>query len=393
MAVVNKRRLWNHIRGLVYGQCIGDAVGLSTEFRSKREVLATYKTMFRDRTYRHSDRFDSMHSGRWFKADFTDDSDQMFLILDSLLEEPVLRTKPAVFLTKLDSWVHRGFIEPNGTKKRAMGIGRTVYSVIEGLRDLEGRHVTMEPSRLVWEQSGRCLAANGAVMRTAIAAVPRFMSSEEVTEDVVLYAQTTHYDPRSVASCVAVGSLLGDMLRFVAGADATPLQGADIPAMVERAVSVADSWLESEKTVLPDAAAVAGGAWSGFTYEAAQRELRTYLNAASLEDLALDHEPTIGYTYKCVGSAVWCLRRLGEGEGEVAVDGKPTFVAAMCDLVQEGGDADTNGAVAGALMGCFLGYDKLVEHVGSLEWHRVRLAEEMIEPRLARLRTAMGLDE
>ncbi len=66
--------------GLVYGQCIGDAVGLSTEFRSKREVLATYKTMFRDRTYRHSDRFDSMHSGRWFKADFTDDSDQMFLV-------------------------------------------------------------------------------------------------------------------------------------------------------------------------------------------------------------------------------------------------------------------------------------------------------------------------
>ncbi len=49
---------------------------------------------------------------------------------------------------------------------------------------------------------------------------------------------------------------------------------------------------------------------------------------------------------------MWCLRRLGEGE--VAVDGKPTFVAAMCDLVQEGGDADTNGAVAGALMGCFL---------------------------------------
>jgi hypothetical protein len=160
--------------------------------------------------------------------------------------------------------------------------------------------------------------------------------------------------------------------------------------------------------------------------------------------------PPPRYTYKCLGSAVWCLRQLRAGD--VAPDGHPPFVGALCDLVREGGDADTNGAVAGALMGCFLcvglchaclafatasvappaaivsgvwagrcpsqvkeaqllcpvslaaalptcaptpchrGYDKLVEQVGPLGWHKVRLAEEMVEPRLARLRTAMGLD-
>jgi hypothetical protein len=221
--VINRKRLWNHIKGdvlellhisacltcsackctvcvwsrsphpplplphtttlpgLVYGQCIGDAVGLATEFRSKAETARWYSEgQFTGRTYTHSGRKDNMHSARWVgcrarirlqaalglgcaaharscgvhgpdlaactacvvvsccrvagswsRADFTDDSDQLFLVLDSLLDCR-LEACPADFLTKLAAWIKHGFVGEDGKQlKRAMGIGRTVYSVVQ----------------------------------------------------------------------------------------------------------------------------------------------------------------------------------------------------------------------------------------------------------------------
>lgn len=37
------------------------------------------------------------------------------------------------------------------------------------------------------------------------------------------------------------------------------------------------------------------------------------------------------------------------------------FRAALTEIILEGGDADTNGAVAGALLGCRTGYSQLPE--------------------------------
>ena len=59
----------------------------------------------------------------------------------------------------------------------------------------------------------------------------------------------------------------------------------------------------------------------------------------------------MGYVYKCLGAALWCLRRV--------LDGQETFKSAITTLVMCGGDADTNAAVAGALIGAYVGYDAL----------------------------------
>ena len=65
----------------MYGQCIGDAVGLATEFRRKAQLPFEYtKGEFSERRYTHASRYDSGHSSRWERADFTDDSDQMLLV-------------------------------------------------------------------------------------------------------------------------------------------------------------------------------------------------------------------------------------------------------------------------------------------------------------------------
>lgn len=68
--------------------------------------------------------------------------------------------------------------------------------------------------------------------------------------------------------------------------------------------------------------------------------------AKSLNDLQLDESGKIGYTYKCMGAGFWALRQ-------------ENFRDALEAIAFEGGDADTNGAVAGALLGCKLGASAL----------------------------------
>ena len=75
--------------------------------------------------------------------------------------------------------------------------------------------------------------------------------------------------------------------------------------------------------------------------------LHAGLFAADVGELALDEAGKIGYAYKCVGSAFWALR-----------SGLP-FREAVCAVVAEAGDADTNAAIAGAMVGAAVGYDAL----------------------------------
>ena len=70
------------------------------------------------------------------------------------------------------------------------------------------------------------------------------------------------------------------------------------------------------------------------------------MGAPNLRYLHLDERDKIGYTLKCMGAGFWALRQ-------------SDFRAALEEMVYEGGDADTNAAVAGALLGCKLGMKAL----------------------------------
>jgi ADP-ribosylglycohydrolase len=69
----------------------------------------------------------------------------------------------------------------------------------------------------------------------------------------------------------------------------------------------------------------------------------------SLEALDLDEgmnpgEPNrLGYTLKALGAALWALRHAS------------TFAEGLLPVIDEAGDADTNAAVAGALLGARFG--------------------------------------
>lgn len=60
-----------------------------------------------------------------------------------------------------------------------------------------------------------------------------------------------------------------------------------------------------------------------------------------MRELKLADRNSIGYTLKCMGAGFWSLK-------------KNDFREALQKIVLEGGDADTNGAVVGAMLGCKL---------------------------------------
>jgi len=57
---------------------------------------------------------------------------------------------------------------------------------------------------------------------------------------------------------------------------------------------------------------------------------------------------------KCLGAGLWALRH----SAKHSVD----FETSIRAIVLQGGDADTNAAVAGALLGCYKGHSQLPQH-------------------------------
>jgi ADP-ribosylglycohydrolase len=352
--------------GLVYGQCMGDAVGLATEFRTKAQASAQYASTLGCHNYRHGDRVANSHNSRWPVAAFTDDSDQMLLVLDAVLSSPRPEVG-AVFLTKLDSWIREGF---PGIKS-PMGIGATVYTVISEFRNGE-----TTPAKRVWQLSEGCLAANGAVMRTSIVGVPHYYDTDMTATLATKFAKATHYDPRCVASCVAVSTLVASLLRFAAAGESPSSKHCLEAALgTAREKSLESLTREHHHLVKQHELPVPkpDSKWTVYQQQDAISELIAALDARDITALDLDAENKIGYTYSCLASGVASL-----------MSGK-SFVEAICDLAMEAGDADTNCAVAGALLGCALGYNKLMEQVAPFGWEKLDCFKELVQPRLEAL--------
>lgn len=72
------------------------------------------------------------------------------------------------------------------------------------------------------------------------------------------------------------------------------------------------------------------------------------MKCSDLKQLKLDESGKIGYTFKTLGSGFWALKQ-------------NDFRKAITKIVLQGGDADTNAWVAGALLGCKLGIEAIPE--------------------------------
>jgi ADP-ribosylglycohydrolase len=281
----------SRIRGLVFGQAIGDALGLATEFMSRDGVRRHYPNGVR----KYADMVQDEHRRRWQPGDWTDDTEQFLCILDSLLEHRAVR--PTDIARRIKLWADRD----------GRGIGTTTLRVLEVPGYLE------QPARaaeLVWRHRRRNLAPNGAVMRCSILAAWHHGNPELLWADAKAMCHITHHDPRCVDSCRLITALVATLLR-----DEPPPSD---PACLLQA--------DCDPRTL---------AW---------------LHAVDGPDIAalhLDEPNSSGYTLRTSSAGWWAAHHPG------------SFEEGLLAVVHAGGDADTNGAVAGSLLGARFGFEAI----------------------------------
>ena len=137
------------IKGIIYGQAIGDALGLGTEGMTDEDMAWKYPNGIRH----YSEIFQDRHRKRWKIGDWTDDTDMMLCIANAVIKDRGVNLTSIA--KKFKEWADG---EP-------MGIGENTYKVL-----MIGDYVEkpLEVSKKVWEMSNRQAAANGGLMRTSI---------------------------------------------------------------------------------------------------------------------------------------------------------------------------------------------------------------------------------
>ena len=185
-----------------------------------------------------------------------------------------------------------------------MGIGETTYKVLI-LADYVEK--PFEVSKKIWEMGHRKGAANGGLMRTSV--VGTFPKAVE--ECAANICRLTHYDPRCVGSCVIISLLIHSLIYKNVG--------LSYHEMVDIAMKYDERIVEFiDLPLSPD--------------------IRT---------LELQDEDSVGYTLRCLSVALWAYWHAR------------SFTEGLLAVVRAGGDADTNAAVACAVLGAKYGYEAI----------------------------------
>jgi len=284
----------------------------------------------------------------------------------------ILTNLASDFASRLQIWIEQGLL---ALGRPPCGIGALVGSVVSHADYLKDP-VDMATKR--WVKTSRHVAPNGSLMRThPIGVIGVGLSEERTWEVAAAVGRTTHVDPRCVVSCcISVGIIRGLLRGEI-------LTEKHLDEAIERAYE----WVFSKPELMNPGLDPELTEWE-VKRHLDRKEFDRHVYAKSLEELCLDSSKEMGYVYKCVGSAVLTLRlgmrRAAAGRGS----SQYIFEELMTGLIMEGGDSDTNGAAAGALLGAFLGNANLPPHWAGGLAHR-----EWLASKISRLTIALGIVE
>jgi ADP-ribosylglycohydrolase len=168
----------NKICGLVWGAALGDALGKFYEGKGIR----SYE--------QHICEFNEVDFPNECNNDWTDDADQLVLVMDNLVENNMrINVKPLARSFK--RWKFEGFPELGDNYGNGIGLQTNFVVTQEGyLED------PLRSSRRSYLKMGD-KAGNGALMRNAICGI-----TSEWHQNTILQCLITHFDSRCVASCL-----------------------------------------------------------------------------------------------------------------------------------------------------------------------------------------------
>jgi len=312
------------IKGMIYGQALGDAYGLATEFKDKQWIQANYK----NQVIPFPDFITNEHNCRWELGDWTDDTDQMICIMEMYNQHQGVNVID--FAARLYRWHKKGFTELGD--KGGMGIGATIYQVLNHPNFLSQPH---DVALAITKQTGS--ASNGALMRTCITSAFHINDIDKVIEDTLDIAKVTHFHPKVLASCVYMTCALNDILTK---------GNVDVITCLEQALVFAEDKKEF--------------------YDVVTEKIGKFA------DVGFDSPNIIGYVFLCLKAFIIGSQVKLDKDNLTA-----SFKNVLHTLIRQGGDADTNAAVCGAALGARVGYNNLPAEWLSALPHKAWLDEKV----------------
>jgi len=263
----------------------------------------------------------------WPVGAYTDDTQMALALADSLIAHPDVDLTDTT--RRWLAWLESGPPDVGNLTRDSLLLAQAYLQ--------EGRD-PREAGHEVWVATGKEAAGNGGLMRVAPVAL-RFVHDRrrlmKVANDT---CGVTHYDPRCRASCVAFCLALRDMLLAEESGDV---------CLMDLARAVEDLSPETAEAIL------------------------------GVFDLDAGDVPSTGYTLDTLQAALWpAVRSLSLEDGIISI-------------VNLGYDADTCGAVAGALLGARDGEDAIPERWLDQLQDRERI--RATADRLCELATANGV--
>lgn len=317
-------------RGCLLASAIGDALGRPAEGMPIEAVRERFGHHELGDGLRNFLPWRGWRSGP--KGTITDDTQLTMCVAESLAAGGPL--DPEDLARRLVDWLPHG-----------RGKGAATTAAVEAL----GRGVS-------WWRAGEPSAGNGAAMRVAPVGLRYATDPAGLRRDAALSAVVTHADPMAVASAVAQAAGVAWCLHQPAGSLRPP---EFVDAVLSSIADVHDPGHPERRPSAPAAAV-----------RLAERiaELPGLLALAPDEAFRVLHNGA--FVLESLPAAFWCFLRSPENAEEVPVT-----------AANGGRDADTVAAMAGALVGAYLGESALpgrwrddLEFAGDL----VALAERLL---------------
>ena len=281
--------------GTLLGLAVGNLLGLPAEGGWHHEIARSYPDGIRD--IDPSERFLPMD----------DDLAQAVELAESLLSGNDLATD---FADRMVMW-----LQDNGK-----GCGSTTGAAVELL---EQGFRPPEAARMVYEWHP--IAPNGGLMRCAPVAIIHRNHPDQLVIDSAVSCAVTHYSPICQWSCIIINAVIASLIN-----------GAQPDLGKIHAASVRDGCPDLAETARAD----------GIPTDILDAVARGERLPEDISWLLCDHG-LIGHTLLAAQVGLW------------AAETPLGFEEALMASVSAGGDADTNGAVAGAVLGARYGMGRI----------------------------------
>ncbi len=319
----------DRVRGCLLGAAVGDALGAPLEGLSSQQIKSHYG---RVRNYVDGVQAWKRKPYRWrLRGLYTDDTQQALALCDILLEYGRI---PPERLAEL----YLSLANPKGAFAGAhRGIGRSFRQVLAALERGVPAHLT-----------GQTGAGIGAAMRIAPVALYFGQDLDALFDSAMAASLMTHLDIRSLSGAMAVAHTIR---RLVAGDPRDPSLLLWVAAdLVKDETRIAQEFahmvikLPEHARSLPRAIAHAESVLD-LPRDRALMALLDEANRHGAEPCC--KRPTQGFPPACIPTCLYLL---------LTTD---SFEEAVSEVVNLGGDADTAGAILGAMAGAYYGVDDI----------------------------------